>query len=194
MDTIAKLVDEKENKLKFEEKNHRYYLPNEPGIEFVSCTTFIEYFFHKFDSIGIANNLCLNHPNYIGISPQSLVRSWEETANYGTAVHKEIERYIRSDLQPKENKSQSAINWLNSININNYNILSETMVYSKKLKIAGTIDLILQNKVTGVVDIYDWKTTKSIELTSYGNKKGRKPITANLPDCNYIHYSLQLSL
>jgi len=194
MPTLKEIIYDKKVALKFEEETHRYYLQNEPDIEFVSCTTFIEYFFQKFDSIGIANNLCLNNPNYEGIFPQSLVKSWEETANYGTLVHKEIEKYIESGLPPKEKRSQDAINWLNSIDINNCDILSEARVYSKELRIAGTIDLIIQNKVTGIVDIYDWKTTKSVELTSYGNRKGRKPVTENLPDCNYFHYSLQLSL
>ena len=40
----------------------------------------------------------------------------------------------------------------------------------------------------------DWKTSKKIEMNSYGGKVGTKIATSNIPDCNYYHYTLQLSL
>ncbi|MBK8660973.1 MAG: hypothetical protein IPN18_03865 [Ignavibacteriales bacterium] len=48
--------------------------------------------------------------------------------------------------------------------------------------------------VTGKYDIYDWKTNKSIDEYGYGGKRGTRPPTYDLPDCNFYHYSLQLSL
>ena len=71
---------------------------------------------------------------------------------------------------------------------------SEIIVYSEELSIAGTIDLVTQNKKTGVYDIYDWKTSKKIEMRSYGNKRGTHEVTKKIMDCNFYHYSLQMSL
>ena len=40
----------------------------------------------------------------------------------------------------------------------------------------------------------DWKTSKRINSKAYKNKKGNHPVTANIDDCNFNHYALQLSL
>ena len=71
---------------------------------------------------------------------------------------------------------------------------SEIIIYSEALAIAGTIDLIVKNNVTGEYDIFDWKTSKKIETTSYGNKMGTHEVTKDVMDCNFYHYSLELSL
>lgn len=182
------------DKIRLDESNHRYYLIDEPQIDFVSCTTFVEYFFRKFDSIGIANGLTANHPNYIGMEPQELVKIWEQSAKDGTEVHKEIDNFIKTGKSPKKDKSKIAVEWLKKIDRSKYDILSEVIIYSKEIKMAGTVDLLLINKKNKSIDIYDWKTTKSIKKNSYGMKMGRKPVTNKLMDCNFIHYSLQLSL
>lgn len=180
--------------IKMNESTHRYYLINKPEFEFVSCTTFIEYFFHKFDSVGVANNLTMTHPNYIGMSPQELIKNWDKAAKEGTEIHKEIDNFIKFGTMPQNSKSKIGINWLNTIDRNKYEIFSETIIFSEEIKIAGTVDLILFNKENNTLDIYDWKTTKSIDKNSYGSKMGRVPATSTLMDCNFIHYSLQLSL
>ncbi|HQI42295.1 MAG: hypothetical protein B6D44_06185 [Ignavibacteriales bacterium UTCHB2] len=182
------------DKIRIDESNHRYYLIDEPQTDFVSCTTFIEYFFHKFDSVGVANNLTMSHPNYIGMTPQELVKIWENAASEGTQVHKEIDNFIKYGTIPQNSKSKIASDWIKKIDRDKYEILSEKIIYSNEIKIAGTVDLILLNRENNTIDIYDWKTSKSIDQNSYGMKMGRVPITSNLKDCNFIHYSLQLSL
>lgn len=184
----------KRGNIQLDESIHRYYLIDEPQFDFDNCTTFIEYFFHKFDPVGVANSLTMSHPNYIGMSPIELVKIWDKAAKEGTEIHKEIDKFIKLRTQPQNSKSKIAQNWLNNIDRNKYDILSETIVYSKEIKLAGTVDLILFNKENNTLDIYDWKTSKSIDKSSYGMKMGRVPATSNLMDCNFIHYSLQLSL
>lgn len=65
-----------------------------------------------------------------------------------------------------------------------------------KLRIAGQIDLLVKkgNKIT----IADWKTNKKIETKSFYNNKTKTSVKMkfplnNLDDCNYWHYTLQLS-
>lgn len=65
------------------------------------------------------------------------------------------------------------------------------------LKIAGQIDLMIKdgNDIT----IIDWKTNKKIDQESYFDKNTKKrqmmkfPLD-NIQDCNFYHYTLQLSL
>lgn len=182
------------NDLKIDEVKHKYYLEDDPSIDFISCTTFIYYFFKKFDTIGIANKLTATHPKYMDMTPQELVAQWDIIANEGTEIHKEIELFIKSKVNPSSNKGKNAVKWLNSLNLDKYEIYSEAIIYSKEIEIAGTVDLLIYDKETKTLDICDWKTSRQIETTSFGSKKGTTAATSHLLDCNFNHYSLQLSL
>lgn len=65
------------------------------------------------------------------------------------------------------------------------------------LKIAGQIDLLI--KRGNDIYVVDWKSNREIKKTSYYNKSTKKhemmkyPLN-NLMDCNFYHYTLQLSL
>ena len=74
------------------------------------------------------------------------------------------------------------------------NFFQKKLFISKELEIAGTIDILALDKKTNKYDLIDWKTSKKIEMNSYGGKVGTKIATSNIPDCNYYHYTLQLSL
>ena len=56
----------------------------------------------------------------------------------------------------------------------------------------GATDQILYNKYTGGIAIIDYKTNKEIKRESYRHKKMLIPLQ-KYDDCNYIHYSIQLS-
>lgn len=56
----------------------------------------------------------------------------------------------------------------------------------------GATDMILKNKFTDEVLILDFKSNKKIEFESFGHKKMKVPMQ-KYEDCNYIHYSMQLS-
>ena len=65
------------------------------------------------------------------------------------------------------------------------------------LRIAGQADLIVKNG--NDISILDWKTNKEIKKRSFFNKAKKKNVTMKFPlnnieDCNYQHYTLQLSL
>lgn len=188
---INKIVDKD---ITLDEATHKYSLMSDPTVIFTSCTTFIKYFFKAFDSIGIANNLVANHPKYLGMSPQELIEVWDKKAENGTNVHNEIDNYIRNNETPKLDKSILGINWLSSYLNNNHEIYSEIIVFAKELELAGTVDLLVYDKATDSYEIFDWKTSKKIDKRSFGNKIGTTKATSKLMDCNYIHYSLQLSL
>jgi len=47
--------------------------------------------------------------------------------------------------------------------------------------------------INNYYEIIDWKTSKSIDKTSFGGKMGTHSITNHLMDCKFVHYSMQLS-
>jgi len=105
------------------------------------------------------------------------------------------ENWVKYQIIPKEKKSISGMNWLKSYMMkSDYEFFPEKIVFSKELEIAGTIDILALDKKTNKYDLIDWKTSKKIEMNSYGGKVGTKIATNNIPDCNYYHYTLQLSL
>lgn len=185
-----------DNNIALIEESHTYELKNDPDFEFTSCTTFAKYFFEPFDKIGIANKLTDTHPNYSHLTPQELVADWDEIASRGTLIHLEIEKYIKENSDPSHPKSKQAVKWIkeNITEIGKYKVYSEVIVYSKELGLAGTIDILLHDTLTDTYKLLDWKTNKRIDTTSFNNKMGTHEATKHLMDCNYYHYSIQLSL
>ena len=84
---------------------HKYEHIDDPDINFTSVTTFVENFFHGFDSIKIANKLIKNYSKYSKYTVESLLEEWEQKAKYGTYIHEEIEKWIIDETEPKEIKS-----------------------------------------------------------------------------------------
>ena len=181
--------------IRLEELSHKYILLNNEDIEFTSVTTCISEYFEKFDKERVAYKLVTTIPKYKGRTVQDLIEEWDATAAYGTAVHKEIEDYIKAKKVPEINKAKAGINWLNKyLKKSDFEVFSEVIVYCKELKIAGTIDLIIYDKSNKKYSILDWKTSKEIKTDSYKMKTGTKPETKDLLDCKFNHYALQLSL
>ena len=120
---------------------------------------------------------------------------WDSAADYGTTVHDEIENWIKNGIEPVEQKAKNGKNWLENYQLkSNIDILSEIIVYSTELKIAGTVDILAKDNNTCQYELIDWKTSKKIETVSYGYKMGTHDVTKNVMDCNFYHYALQLSL
>lgn len=183
------------NDIKLDLEKHEYTLVNEPTISFTSVTTFVNSFFEPFDEVKVSNHLVNNVPKYFGETPELLIQKWNLARKYGTDVHLEIENWIKDGIAPKDQKSIVAKEWIGGyITRSNIETFSEVIVYSKELCIAGTIDVLMANKKSNEHVLIDWKTSKRIDKNSFQGKKGIKKETANIEDCNYNHYALQLSL
>lgn len=180
--------------ISLDQASHTYRHASHPELSFTSCTQFIGSFFEPFDASAIAKNLTEKYPKYQGKSPDELIQEWREKADYGSLVHSEIDAYLREGKQPVEALSQAGISWLQRQSWPAEKIASEVILYSTNLKLAGTIDLITQDPQTGAFTLYDWKTSKRIDRKSFDDKCGIKGIACQLPHCNYVTYSLQLSL
>jgi hypothetical protein len=181
--------------ISLEEPGHKYILSTNPSIQFRSITEIVSNYFEPFNKYIIAEKLVTTNIKYMDRSAEELIGEWDAARDHGTKVHKEIELYLQNDKDPSEEKAKKGIDWLKKYQMkSDIEFYSEIIIYSKELKIAGSIDIIAYDKNIDAYEIIDWKTSKNIEMLSFGRKMGIKPITKNLMDCNFVHYSLQLSL
>lgn len=78
--------------------------------------------------------------------------------------------------------------------LRNYEFIeAEKMIFSPELKLSGTVDLIMRNKRTKNICVFDWKTNKKIDKENNWGDFG-KEFLYHLDHCNYNHYSLQLNI
>lgn len=146
---------------------------------------------------------------------QDILDEWELTnktaCERGSKIHAQLEAYskggkFKENIVPRLHK-----------NFDNYRcyvdpdkneliksidkgILPEYLVYRESedgiLKIAGQIDLLIKDG--NDLYIVDYKTNKEIKMKSGFDSSTKRNATMNYPlnnlmDCNYIHYTLQLS-
>ena len=176
------------------EPGHKYVLKTDPRIDFHSVTEVIGNYFQPFDKQAIAEKLVARNIKYADTTVEALIAKWDAARDYGTKVHNEIELYINQSIIPDETRSSNAIEWLEKYQMkSDIDIYPEIKIYSKELKIAGSLDILAHDKHTDMYEIIDWKTSKSIDTTSFNGKMGTHPITGHLMDCKFVQYSMQLS-
>ena len=141
--------------ISLEEPSHTYVHANHPGLEFTSCTGLIGTFFEPFDGLAIAEKLISTHSKYQGQSPQQLIEQWQEAGRRGSRVHGEIDQYLKNRIPPTEELALIAVQWLDEQNWNGAELLSEAILYSTELKLAGTVDLISLDPTTKTLNLYD---------------------------------------
>ncbi len=187
-------IIKKHDQISLEEETHTYKLLNS-DIEFNSVTEFINTFFNPFDEKKIAQKLS-GTGKYQNLSVEEILKDWENRRNRGTIVHKQIEEFLKCKeiLTSKlDTKSKQAIMFLERKCMNKNNILfPEVKICSEKLKLAGTIDLMIYNKNHNRIYLIDWKTNSEIKKKGYN--KGICFPTNSIDDCSFNRYKLQLSI
>jgi len=173
---------------------HIYTLASNPKATFNSTTTVLHSLFAPFEKEKIAERLVSNVPKYASYTAESLIAEWDQAGIDGTTVHNELEDYINDGTLPVTLKGKQGLAWLNQFTKDKYNWYSEVIIYSTEFGISGTIDLLVHDPIKDIYTIIDWKTNKAIKKRAFGRKKGLHFITKHLPDSNYWHYALQLSM
>jgi len=182
-----------DNSISLEPENHRYILKDDPDFKFLSSTRFVHGFFEPFDREAIATKL-VGLPKYAGFTKEDLFNEWTLSATIGTKIHEELEIYVRDSTPPGHKKSIVGVEWLTSNIPDSCKLYPEVSIYSKEIGMAGTIDLLVHNTDNDKYTIIDWKTNKKIHKRAYKGKTGTKSATMDMEDCNFNHYTLQLSL
>jgi ATP-dependent exoDNAse (exonuclease V) beta subunit len=187
----------KDSNFIFDPKYHRYTYFGEP---FTSVTKFIQQFHKPFEE----DFWSKKKAEEAGVPQDWILKEWKEKNEYanmvGTATHEWIENYFNKIWTPLPLNDDilHRINKFNKIFVKQLHKLEplkfELRVFSKKYKLAGTIDSLFLYR--GKIFILDWKTNK--EWTHDDHPKGKYEKLL-YPFDNYYknhhnEYSIQLSL
>jgi hypothetical protein len=194
----------------FKAQDHSYTSidPNEQ-IDWISVTTFVNQFKQGFDAPAQALKSSRNkRSKWYNLSVPKILEAWESegkrATDLGTWYHNEREK----DLMAHETivRSGVAIPIIKPLYDGDHKtapdqklvegIYPEHFVYLKSAGICGQSDRV--EVVKDTVHIIDYKTNKEIKKESFKNYQGisqrMSGPCAHLDDCNFNHYSLQLSV
>lgn len=182
-----------DNKIMLSSDKGKYIID---GIGLERVTNWIHNYISEFDAYGAAIG-AKRKANINGedcLNPNKKVHYWnlnkERSMAYGTAVHLFSEMYdMDESTVPIFVKEYAIKKFIDDTKDRYFLIGNELKCFSKKYKLAGTIDRLLKDKETGKYIIMDWKTTFDIDK-DYG-KKMKEPFK-QYKNSYRNHYELQL--
>ena len=166
-----------------DEPTHKY--TDAEGRVYQSVSTIIGRYKEPFKRVEVARKVSRK----TGQTIEEILTEWDSAAPYGTAVHKQLENFFLGAESPVD-LIASHLPTLEQWRSVDAEFTPEAIVCHPELPIAGTADLLVERQ--GKFSIVDWKTNKAIYQNSFGGKMMRGCLS-HLEDCNFIHYSLQLS-
>lgn len=194
----------------FKEENHSYENINKDStIKWLSVTKFISLFKPPFDTYAVALK-CSTKPDskWYGKDPKEIAAIWDNESQrsikFGNIYHNERESdvvglnsLVRDGIilpifSPivKEGIKYAPEQKLVD------GVYPEHLIYLQSIGICGQADRI--EVYNDTVNVVDYKTSKEIKLKSAIGRNGDSykmlHSCCHLDDCNYYHYSLQLSL
>lgn len=182
----------------FDESLHLY--TDSRGTAYTSVTKFVHRFSPEQDWDAIAAKYAAKHN--INMTPAEIRKMWDDNSKaacaLGTDVHaymenlwkrKKFEPIIR---RPGYDECIAAGNAAYKDLSNRFAPIREEFIVCKpEWRLCGTIDLLAWDLEKDCLAILDYKTNKEIKRENpWQTCKGA---LAGLPDCNYVHYSAQLS-
>lgn len=149
---------------------HKYNLAEYKGghihrldnMRLLSVTTFTNSLFPKFDAVAVSESCSTNKASkYYGLTPEFIRGVWNSRAVLGNKKHKQIERWLKSQISDLQDST-----WFLENDFTPNNTLSEVSVFSKPLLMGGIADLVkVEIGETGkpLLKVYDIKTSSNIE-------------------------------
>ena len=195
---------ERDKDIDLDEATHIYTIKGDKS--YTSTTTFIHKNFEKFDSDKIIDNMMKSknwvNSKYYGKTKEEIKEGWEinriESSTAGTKLHHDIESFYNGCPTVQGSTCDIEYRYFIDFHFKSKHTVglkpyrTEWMVYDEEYKIAGSIDMIFENK-DGTLQIYDWKRCKEITKVNRWNKFSTNPIIEDIPDTNFWHYTLQLN-
>jgi hypothetical protein len=194
----------------FNAADHSYKSVEADDIKWISVTSLVSQFKKPFDAKTVAARVTKSkRSKWYGIAPEKILEIWDSEANrattLGTYYHNQREADLCSfasierdgvtvpvitPVEEIDGLKQAPSQRLDP------GVYPEHMVFLKSAGICGQSDLV--EVVNGCVNITDYKTNKEIKTESFKDWEGiseklLSPVN-NLDDCNFNHYSLQLSI
>jgi hypothetical protein len=180
--------------LDFNAEEHLYKYD---GKSLISVSGVIKKFTEPFDADKIAGFVAKKRSREEGrkVTKAEILQEWEDMKNHacdqGTSVHNFGENYTK-DSKPTNGFEIAIESFWKSLPEHIVPFMFELQMFSEKLGIAGTADIILYNIKTGKFIIADYKTNKDL-FKNFKGKKMLKPFT-NLLDSPFNKYQIQLSM
>jgi hypothetical protein len=194
----------------FNAADHSYKSVEADDIKWISVTSLVSNFKKPFDAKAVAARVTKSkRSKWYGIAPEKILEIWDSEANrattLGTYYHNQREADLCSfDSIERDGVTVPVITPVEEIDGLKQapsqrldpGVYPEHMVFLKSAGICGQSDLV--EVVNGCVNITDYKTNKEIKTESFKDWEGiseklMSPVN-NLDDCNFNHYSLQLSI
>lgn len=215
-ENIKKVQNPSGKEIFFSEDDHKYF--DEDGNTYYSTTNVVHSLFPEFEKDKIAyfcaRKRLFNEGEWENKSDipeedclemkKTILNEWEEkgdeASQLGTDIHKFAECQFTNetcniDMNTKRKKKmiERVKEFISDLS-NHYEFLeAEKIIFSPIYKLSGTVDLIMKNRSTNNLCIFDWKTNKAIQKTGQYDKKG-KLFLSEFDDCNYWKYCLQLNI
>lgn len=192
----------------FRDSDHTYWYDG--WLTRGSTTGFIHAFFEEFDAEAQAERCSRNRRNakYYGREPADIVREWEENrdeaARLGTRMHLAIEVFYNPGAEQPDPSALDTREWQHFLAYHRdvatargwRPYRTELSVFHPDYELGGQIDMVYRPpEPCGADDVIlvDWKRSKEIRRTAFGNRCGQPPLE-HMPDCNHTHYQLQLNI
>lgn len=187
----------RDSRIRFEEEGHKYFIDGSlsSASGYTSTTTLIHALFPRFDADDVIakmrNSFRWGDSKYYGLTDDEIKDLWEtnrcDAAQAGTQMHANLE-FCCNDL-PHETESRE-FELFSSFKRDNPTLKpyrTEWLVFDEESRISGSVDMIYTND-RGEFLMCDYKRSKEIKKSNKW-QKGCSPITCDLDDCNFIHYS-----
>jgi hypothetical protein len=177
------------NLVKLDHDTHTY--SNAKGEQYLSVSKFLSLLSEKFEDT-----------NAYASASEETRKQWKAkgkvAADHGTTIHNALELYNQTGQILLENAAlEPVIKSIMTAYKDYHQSYDEVCLYSDEYRVAGTTDKIctLSNRKDSEVDLADFKTNLKGIITMHSDYKKRLfyPLD-HLHDCNYVKYSLQLSL
>jgi len=176
--------------------DHDKHIYSDGDRQLISVTTLIHKYVPEFDPTGEIIARCAARD---GVTVEELRAEWdwecEKACIKGRSLHSQMEYWIdHGKIGPGD--FQDVVGQFANLGFKG-KLRSETIIYSKELGIAGTVD-VTDCYGNNELDVIDFKTNKALKKTSFFKRPGgfekMLPPVRHLMSCNFIHYSIQQEL
>lgn len=179
-----------------EESTHKY--TDNFGKTYLSVSEFLNLFSKKFDRQGISKMSSAK----AGVSQSQILEQWDKKKNdaidHGNLIHDALELYQKTTtILPGNEYLLPTIKSICAEYSSYYRVFPEEIIFSEEHLLAGKTDnrFQLTSSKNSIISFGDYKTNLSKGIQT-SNKYGQYLLgpLSHLQDCNFIKYSLQLSL
>lgn len=169
------------------------YTNVETNENYMSVTTLISAYKKEFDKDFWSKKIAKRD----GVSQETVLETWgtitKTAQNRGTDIHLAMERFLKENYVESgyEELTESFSKKMVGLIKNDTVIKSEELLFNDEHKLAGTADLIVENK--NIFYVLDFKTNKAFNFISKYNDYFNEPLDF-LQQNEFTTYTIQLSI